>query len=239
MRSSSFSGEDQKVSSMLDNRSWFESWRGPSEFFRAAHCKILSIPLGRSVPNYLSEAYVAGLFARIWNDHSECRVRLVPRPDQFPDSQLDEAGKIRDFEIVIADRKDRRIFAEYAEWARMSRRKELLPVQISGGAEKQQRRMQAREAISRVCETKVIHYIGSTTSNKLVAASLLIYLNIGQLLSNLGTVLSVDEMAELTEPYGNKFQSIWVLCGIEAVRTWPKRKVLRATCDPFAEARSP
>jgi hypothetical protein len=85
----------------MPDRSWFERWRDPSEFFSAAHRKILSIPLARSVPNYLSEAYVAGLFACIWNDHSECKVRLIPRPERSPDSQLDEAGKILNLEIVI------------------------------------------------------------------------------------------------------------------------------------------
>jgi len=137
---------------MPDSRSWFECWRDPPEFFTTAHCKILSIPLGLSVPNYLGEAYVAGLFARIWSDYSECkvRVRLIPRPDQFPDSQLDDAGNILDLEIVIADRKERRMFAEHAEWERMRLRGEIPLVLSSGEVETQQRQAQAREAISRV-----------------------------------------------------------------------------------------
>jgi|SRR6516165_4654120 hypothetical protein len=224
---------------MPDSRSWFERWRDPPAFFTTAHCKVLSIPLGQSVPNYLGDAYVAGLFARIWNDYSECKVRIIPRPDQFPDGQLDDAGKILDLEIVIADRKERRMFAEHAEWERMRLHGEIPLVRTSGDAETQQRRAQAREAISRVCEKKVIHYTGSTNSDTIIPASLLIYLNIGQVLSNPGTLLSVDEMVEFTQPYRNRFQSIWVLCGIEVVCTWPERKVLRATRDPFARARSP
>jgi hypothetical protein len=222
----------------MPDRSWFERWRDPPEFFRAAHSKILSIPLDRSIPNWLGEAYVAGLFAHIWKDYSECKVRLIPRPEQFPDSLLDEAGKILDLEIVIADRKDRRIFAEHAEWERMRLRGELPLVRASGDEETQLRQAQAAEAISRVCKKKVIHYTGSANSDTRVPASLLIYLNIGRVLSNSGTLLSVDKMAELTEPYRNTFQSIWVLCDIQVVRTWPERKVLRATRDPFAGVRS-
>jgi hypothetical protein len=172
-----------------------------------------------------------------WDDYSECKVRIFPRPDQFPDGQLDDAGKILDLEIVIADRKERRMFAEHAEWECVRLRGEIPLVRTNGDAETQLRQAQAREAISRVCEKKVIHYTGSANSDKIIPASLLIYLNIGQVLSDSGTLLSVDEMAELTEPYRNRFQSIWVLCGIEVVRTWPKRKVLRAIRDPFAGAR--
>jgi hypothetical protein len=130
------------------------------------------------------------------------------------------------------------MFAEHAEWERIRLRGELPLVRTSGEEETKLRQAQAREAISRVCEQKVIRYTGSANSEKLVPASLLLYLNIGQVLSNSGTLLSVDEMVELTEPYRNSFQSIWVLCGIEVVRTWPDGKVLRATRDPFAGVHS-
>ena len=84
-----------------------------------------------------------------------------------------------------------------------------------------------------MCQKKVIHYTGWMNSDKVVPASLLVHLNIGQVLSNSGMLLSGDEMAELTKPYRNRFQSIWILCGIDAVGTWPERKVLRAIRDPF------
>jgi hypothetical protein len=156
------------------DRSWFECWKDPIEFFRTAHQQILASPISKSIPNYLGEAYVAGLFARIQNDHRGCEVRLIPERDRFPDAQLKESGKIIDLEIVIADRKDRRMFAELAELERMRLCGEIQRVRISGEEETQLRQAQAREAIPRVCRKKVIKYMGSANSEKIVSASLVI-----------------------------------------------------------------
>jgi len=200
---------------------WFECWRDPSNFFLAARHKVASIPYSEAIPNYVSEAYVAGLFACVWTQHRECTVRLVSKQCRFPDAQLREGNIARDFEIVIADKKNRRMFEEHKKWSDI-----LKTGQIPASESSTERQAQAREAIPRVCDQKVAHYLGSKNSDKQVKAELLIYLNAG-------AVLSVDEMVQLTQPYQNKFQSIWLLCGIDAVRTWPKRKVLRAAENPF------
>ena len=48
---------------------WFESWKGPREFYRAADKGLEEFyQTGRAPPQYLREAYVAGAFARIWED---------------------------------------------------------------------------------------------------------------------------------------------------------------------------
>jgi len=171
----------------------------------------------------LRDAYVAGLFAEIWEDHHRCEVRLVPALDQFPDAQLREASAPMDFEITIADKHDRRMFAEHREWAEMLKRGQSPPVEDT-----KSRQESAREAIPRVCQEKVRRYFGAPHSDGLVQANLLVYVN-------LGAVLLPNEMVKLTEPWRKNFLSIWLLAGSDAVCTWPALQILKAVQDPFGD----
>ena len=67
---------------------FIESNEGLKNFFEA----------DRAPPQYLLEAYIAGLFATIWRDVLEkCEIRLVS--EEFPDAQLrapDQCLKYRD-----------------------------------------------------------------------------------------------------------------------------------------------
>ena len=51
---------------------------------------------------HLFDAYVAGLFARVWNDFKPCRIRFVS--DNFPDAQFRDDKETRDLEITLVDR---------------------------------------------------------------------------------------------------------------------------------------
>ena len=206
------------MSPAIEPRAWFEVWRDSRKFFRAAMQSVESIPLTKAIPQHIRDAYVMGLFARIWNDHRPCEVRLIPAPQRFPDGQLREGDSTLDFEITLADRRDRRMFDEHRQWAAMYARGQLRKP-LSRAA----RHRHAREAIPRVCAKKAKRYGPGAAAS----ANLLISLN-------LGPVLSVDEMVRLTRPWESTFASIWLLCGTDAVQTWPTRLVRRATTDPFA-----
>ncbi len=196
---------------------WFESWMEPGEFYRAADEGLeVYFRVPKAPPKYLREAYVAGLFARIWrDDRGPCQIRLVPEKEQFPDAQLKtESGKL-DLEATMADEKDRPMFKIWRDTLAMYERGEAPPI---GDAET--KRKIAREAIPRVCYQKAKkHYAGQRRT------SLLIYVNAGP-------VLSAEEMARLTATWKNEFKAIYLLCGMDTVVAWPEVSVLRGKEPP-------
>ena len=127
-------------------RSWFECWRDPQEFFCIAWAQ-LKLIRRKAPPDYIRDAYVAGLFARIWNYHHKCEVRLIAKPDRFPDAQVREYNNttmnFMNFEIAIVDKPGRHIWAEQQEWAEMSKRGEFVPADSPD-----KRRADAQEAIA-------------------------------------------------------------------------------------------
>lgn len=205
---------------MIFGRSWFECWRDPQEFFCKAWEQIKPIT-PRGPPQHLRDAYVAGLFARFWNYYRSCEVRLFD--GQFPDAQLRESENTSELEIVTADKRDRRTWKEQNELAEMLKRGEFPPVDCP-----EKRRNDALEAIPRMVKQKAErHYSPSP--------NLLVYLMISQTPMVSYPLITVDEMAGLTEPYKNDFKSIWLLSEKEHVRVWPRRKILAVPTDqdPF------
>jgi hypothetical protein len=86
-------------------------------------------------------------------------------------------------------------------------------------------RRQVLEVIPKSIEEKIAKY----TARKLDISemSLLVYLNISP-------QFSVGEIVAWTEVYKDNFQSLWLLCGGNAVRLWPEpQRVLRAQHDPL------
>ena len=179
---------------MIVPKSWYETWRSPREFFLTTdECMGQFQPdviLGMTGVQHLFDAYVAGLFARIWNDHRTCKVRLVE--DEFPDAQLRDIGGTLEFEITMADREDRQMAAEHRHIREMRERGEvpILPI------DRKRDREYALEAVPRVCAQKVKNYLGSEQSVRQVPATLVIYVNFSTLD---GPVLSDEEMVKLTE----------------------------------------
>jgi hypothetical protein len=135
-------------------RDWFECWRNPSAFFCTAWQEIKS-HIGNSPTQYLEEAYIAGLFARIWKYHANCEVRLLA--DTFPDAQLKASGHEFDLEIVTADRCGRRRSEEQREIIESYKRRGVVAVTDSP----QTRRRQALDAIPRAVKKKAERHYGT------------------------------------------------------------------------------
>lgn len=209
-------------------KTWFEQWRSPHEFYRKADdCMSQFEPdiiLGMTGVQHLFDAHVAGLFARVWNDHHACKVKL--EPGDFPDAHLRDAKDTLALEVTMADEKDRRMAAEHRRSREMRERGESAVIHTNW----EQERENAQEAIPRVCAKKVKRYLGSDRSDGQVPAHLLIYVNF---FSYADPVLTDEEMIELTEQWQYNFPSIWLLCGARIVRTWPSPKVMCAVNNPI------
>ena len=86
---------------------WYESWREPEEFYRAADENLdVFFSAGKTLPKYLRDAYVVGAFARIWEDNrGPCHVRLVPEKlNSTSFFILGTAEKFRPFTVTIVPR---------------------------------------------------------------------------------------------------------------------------------------
>jgi len=198
---------------------WFEEWREPRVVFRAAHKGILACyGADTTPPQHLRNAYVAGLFACIWQDAcGPCEVQLVPESEQFPDAKLKTGSTVLDLEVTMALGANKKMFKEWREGRAKAKRGEIVYSEST-----EQRQANAREAIPRVVGEKAgRHY---TASPKL---TLLVYADDGR-------ALSPKEMAELTEPWKDCFRDIYLLCGMDAVRVWPTRCVLSGKEPPWA-----
>lgn len=177
--------------------------------------------LGMPEAQYLRDAYVAGLFGRIWDDHSKCEIQLIDA--DFPDAQLRDTDHELMLEITIADRKGRRMVLEHRQ-RRERGESTVLPI------DREQDREHAIEAIPRAIGQKVEKYFGNRISNRRVAADLLLYVNFSTLL---GPLLSNNEMVELTRPFAANFNAIWLLLGARIFRPWPTQLTYSALNDPF------
>jgi hypothetical protein len=213
-------------------RSWFTKWREPRKFFLAARRSAFAFEkvdelLSRPDLQYLREAYVAGLFASIWNDYKACQVRLIS--DRFPDAEVRDDKDHLMFEVVLADKKGREIAKEH----RLHREAEerygrpiLVPMEPLNTMQKD-----ARDAIARACSGKVKKYLGQLDSTRKIDAHLLIAANFNTLHD--GPVISHEEMGLITEPWRENFKSIWVLLEVSIYRLWPTRLTMSAINDPF------
>lgn len=198
-------------------RKWFEEWREPGEFFDAADEGVKTFFVADRAPcQYLREAYVAGVFARIWRDHcGPCEVQLVPAREKFPDAQLRTGHTCLNLEITMALKKGKMMFKEWRELRAKSKRGEIVMAETT-----EQRQDSAREAIPRIVGQKASkQYAGGAPT------TLLVYTDDGR-------ALSTQEMAGLTKPWKDSFAAIYLLCGMDAVMAWPKLRVLRGK-EPF------
>lgn len=181
--------------------------------------------LGMTGVQHLFDAYIAGLFARIWNDHQSCKVRLVP--SNFPDAQCRDDNATLDLEITMADRMDRQMALEHRRLREARERGDITSQPIDRDGD----RTYALEAVPRVCSAKAKKYLGKEISDQRVEVDLLIYLNFSTLA---GPVLTHEEMVDLTKPWRNNFRSIWLLCGARVFRAWPSPRTFAANTDPFS-----
>jgi hypothetical protein len=198
-------------------RTWFEEWREPGEFYHAAAEGVRTFfCTDTTPPQYLREAYVVGVFGWIWrDDRGPCEVRLLAAGG-FPDAQLRADGVHLNLEITMALAKDKEMFKEWRELRAKTKRGEIIPAESA-----EQRAAIAREAIPRVVGQKAAkRYAGSARP------TLVVYSDDALALSD------KEEMARLTEPWKDEFEAIYLLCGMDVVRTWPTLRILRGR-EPF------
>ena len=191
-------------------QSWFSDWWQPAEFFHEV-CAIMElIPEDRLFvdPKFqdLFDAYAAGRFAVARQPDEDCMVRM--ERDRFPDFGLKFRDRIEQFEFTEADRAGRRRGEEYQRSA--ERRRQGLPDQpeLFDPAEEI---VAANEAISRVVEAKAgKHYQPKP--------NLLVLINP---FSFEWPPNRQAELVEVTRPWRNQFESVWVLWGAHVLRCWP------------------
>jgi hypothetical protein len=183
-------------------RTWFEKWREPGEFYRAADtglailCKELACDERRkfSPPQYLCDAFHAAWFARVWRDaQGPCKVRLAP--EDPPDAQLKPAMALPDG------------YRPYIEMAEVHRATSPKPITTTDEEHRERRRGAIAAAVRKKCGKP---YPADTTLVIVADAS-----------------LSCEEMKRLTEPAKDCFAAIYLLCDMDVVRAWPDLCVLR------------
>lgn len=78
------------MSTKSNAKNWFEEWREPGEFFRAAAEGVIrAFAPTRHPPQHLRDAYVAGAFTRIWrDDQGAVRGTACAEAGAVPDAQL-------------------------------------------------------------------------------------------------------------------------------------------------------
>ncbi len=215
---------------------WFQEWREPRNFLRKAIEWIELTPADVQFTNpkinkYSREAFGAGLFATILNDHEPCKVRLVPESERFPDFQLRTRDQTVDFELTEALKPGRKRGDEYRLLQQVrARNAGHEDKEIVGRTEAQRR---AREAIPKAIRDKVQKYRVGTKVNLLVYVNIISHNEV--LMSDIAgeMLLSEAELVRLTKPWCDEFQSIWLLRGSRAIRTWPTSLIRTALSDPL------
>jgi hypothetical protein len=190
-------------------RKWFEKWRDPREFYRTADDGLKTSFCTETIPeHYLREAWVVGGFGWIWrDDRGPCEVHLLAE-GSFPDAQLKAEGVNLKLEVTMALPRGYKPFDEWKELRTTTK-----PKETSG-----QSPGDVREAIRTAVQKKARKHYAEPPS--LLAS-----------VGNLGA-LSPEEMRQVTEPWIDRFDAIYLWCGMDAVVVWPTLCVLRGK-EPF------
>lgn len=146
------------------------------------------------------EAIAAAKFAtrRPWN--RAWQIRPVPRREQFPDAELRCGNDVRPFEMVEADRENRRRCEEYRAARGWPNRVDFYDPDE-----------EAKKALDEI--VRVIRLKAKMRYNP--KPNLLVYVNLSA-----GEPTSLYAQ-ELTAEFGESFQSAWLLWQSETFRLWP------------------
>ncbi len=184
----------------------------PGALLEAAHVIRCSVPDDEfycdSAYQPVREAIVAAEFAtrRPWNQ--DWQVRPVPRRERFPDAELKCANDVRPFEVVEADRENRRRCEEYrAAKGKVDRTHLYDPDEEVKAAFKE---------IVRVVRSKA-------AKGYRPKPHLLVYVN---LCAGEPTSLYAAGLFDL---FGESFQSAWLLWGAGTFRLWPNPAKIKIT----------
>lgn len=212
------------ISTWIPPADWYTQWWEPEELFRAVQCHNNVVP-GEVLFNNpqlkpLHEAYVAALFSKIRGQGHTTQVKLSA--EEFPDFILRLDNELHEFEITEADRPDRKRGKEYREAATNAMNGIKPELKLYDPDEEE---VAALPAIAEAIKRKA-----SKCYNPL--PHLLIYVNFSLYRDLPLTDMQADE---LTHAWREKFASIWLLWGGNAVRCWPKpaKIVLKEMADSF------
>lgn len=190
---------------------WFDRWWEPESFL--AEVQIHSEPVPRVLLfnhpelKQLREALAAALFAELRLEHTPLSIRL--EPDRFPDFQIRTNGGIEPFELVEADRMDRRRGKEYREAAE----REAAGLQPEWESfDPVEERQAGVEAIARVLQEKAAkHY--KPAPNLLVYVNFLLFEKVSFSLSESQLLISLCQ---------DRFPSTWLLWGQSVAQISPR-----------------
>lgn len=191
-------------------------WWQPEELFAAAHAIRRSVPdhefFSDSKYQSVREAITAADFARRRPWNQGWQVRVVPKDERFPDVELRSGTDVRPFEIVEADRKERRRGAEYRA--------------AIGKPDKSEYYDPGEEA--KIALDEIVRVIGQKAEKHYAPKpNLLVYVNLSE---GNPTAIYADQ---LFAQYGQNFQSAWLLWGLETFRLWPNpAKINREALNP-------
>lgn len=181
-----------------------DRWWEPQKLLDCAHAIRIATPDDEFFcePAYkkVREAITAAEFAtrRPWN--RDWQVRPVPEDERFPDAELKCDDDVRPFEIVEADRENRRRCDEYrAAKGRPNALKFCDPNEEASTALDEIRRVVGQKAAKRYSPKP----------------HLLVYVNLS------GGEPTSLYAAALYDQFGERFQSAWLLWQSGTFRLWP------------------
>ncbi len=191
--------------------SWFSDWHEPARFFGDVSAILKSVASDRlfTDPEYQSlfDAFAAGRFAVARWTNEVCLLRM--ERDRFPDFALKFGDRIEQFEFTEAIKAGRKRGEEYQRQAERRRRGLPNEPELFDPAEDI---AAALEAIPRVIEAKARkHY--RPKPNLLVLVNLFVF------------EWPPDreaELIDLTRPWRDRFESLWLLWGAHVFQAWPR-----------------
>lgn len=194
-----------------------DRWWEPAALLDAAKAIKRSMPVDeffrRSDMKAVREAIVAAEFValRPWN--REWQLRPLPESNQFPDVEFRSADDVRQFEVVEADRPDRKRSEEYARAA--ERKAAGMPDELEHYDPDEEADLALRVIVARIREKAEKHYRPNP--------HLLVYVILS------GGEPTQHYALQLGELFGARFKSIWLLWQRRAYRLWPIPAKIKAT----------
>jgi hypothetical protein len=197
--------------SKIIKRAWFEEWREPSLFFRAAVASkaVVGLPhifMNRKW-NYLLEAWAAGKFATLLAEHNKLEVCLG-KNETDPDFYVSTKDTIMPFELTEVTEADRERGKEYH---RASKHLDVSQLALFDPD------LRFRE----FCHGLVEALAKKSAKNYNPKRHLLLYNNI--VFSDLLRA-KLHSIHQSTSVFKNEFESLWIMSGDYTVRVWPPTK---------------
>jgi hypothetical protein len=205
-------------SELAEHRAWLSDWRTPDDM--ATYVSAVNDAMGsanffrQGGVEFLRDAWLAAEFGR---HRQSSAVRLVAKPEQWPDFESQVNGVIERIECVEADVLGRRRGDEYREAEKRSAAGDLT-IKDDPIEDWVARAGQVPAALSAVIATKIGKFYAGH-------ASLLVYLNIGEFGIRQAEIEAA--MAPAIAPALPCFQRVWVLWKARLYEPWASKDLSR------------